>query len=254
MPKFYVISDVHGFYNEMREALNNAGFDPNNEEHWLVSLGDEMDRGPDPEKVINYLMRLPRAIFVKGNHQQLMEDMCERRYAEKHDWSNGTMQSVLDLAPDAKTADEAFEVAYSKIKPFFDKTVNYLELKNHILVHAWIPLIDKDDLPPYYVLNRHFEFNPDWRNASDYEWDDARWGNPFMFAEQGFLPDKTLVFGHWHCSEGWAIAEDRNVFGEDAKFDPFYGNGFIAIDACTAHSGKVNCIVIEDDFMESDVD
>ena len=85
MPKFYIVSDIHGFYDELREALGNAGFDPNDENSWLVSLGDEMDRGPSPEKVINYLMSLPRAIFVKGNHQSLMEDMCTRKYAEKYD-------------------------------------------------------------------------------------------------------------------------------------------------------------------------
>ena len=27
---------------------------------------------------------------------------------------------------------------------------------------------------------------------------------------------------------------------------PYYGHGIIAIDACTAFSGKVNCLVIED--------
>ena len=57
------------------------------------------------------------------------------------------------------------------------------------------------------------------------------------------------MVGHWHCSEGWAIAEDRSVFGENAKFDPFYGDGFIAIDACVAHSGKINCVVLEDEFF-----
>jgi hypothetical protein len=63
------------------------------------------------------------------------------------------------------------------------------------------------------------------------------------------LPDKTLVFGHWHCSKGWAKKEHRSQFDDDAKFDPFYGDGFIAIDACTAHTGKVNCIVIDDEFL-----
>lgn len=35
-------------------------------------------------------------------------------------------------------------------------------------------------------------------------------------------------------------------FGEDADFSPYYGPGIIAIDACTAFSGKSNCLVIED--------
>jgi hypothetical protein len=64
------------------------------------------------------------------------------------------------------------------------------------------------------------------------------------------LPDKTVVFGHWHCSTGWAKAEGCSEFDEDAKFEPYYGDGFIAIDACTAHSGKVNVLVLEDEFLE----
>ena len=35
-------------------------------------------------------------------------------------------------------------------------------------------------------------------------------------------------------------------FGEDADFTPYYGNGIIALDACTARSKMVNVIVVED--------
>lgn len=30
MPKFYICSDIHGFYDEFREALGKSGFDENN--------------------------------------------------------------------------------------------------------------------------------------------------------------------------------------------------------------------------------
>jgi hypothetical protein len=112
-------------------------------------------------------------------------------------------------------------------------------------------LTSKDGLPSYYTRNRQFAFRPDWREVSEEEWQDSRWGNRFELAEQGLLPDKTVVFGHWHCSTGWAKAEGCSEFGDDAKFEPYYGDGFIAIDACTAHSGKVNVLVIEDEFMEA---
>jgi hypothetical protein len=58
-----------------------------------------------------------------------------------------------------------------------------------------------------------------------------------------------VVFGHWHCSTGWARAEGFSEFGPDAKFEPYYGDGFIIIDACTAHSGKCNVVVLEDEFL-----
>ena len=245
MAKFYIISDVHGYYNEMRQALNEAGFDHNDENSWLVSLGDELDRGPMPEEVINYLMSLPRAIFVKGNHQWLMEEMLRRGYPLKHDWSNMTMDSVLRLAPNAKTADAAFVIAYEKIKPFFDRTVDYVELRDHILVHSFVPLKNLDGLPGYYIRNRKFETDPDWRHAHANDWNDARWGTPFELAKQGFLPDKTLVFGHWSTYD----QRPRDYEGDDL-FDPIYGDGYIGIDAATALSGKVNVLVLEDEFLE----
>lgn len=229
----------------MRTALDEAGFDPNDENSWLISLGDEMDRGPDPESVINYIMSLPRAIWVRGNHQSLMEDLITRGYPCQHDWHNGTMQSVLSLAPNARLQSEAFTIAYEKTKPFFDKAVNYLELKNHIFVHSFIPLKSLDGLPKYYTKNRKFEFDPDWRHAHASEWEEARWGNPFQLAKDGFLPDKTLVFGHW----GVYDQRPRDYEGEDL-FDIIYGDGYIGIDATTALSGQVNVLVLEDEFLE----
>lgn len=253
MPKFFVVSDVHGFYFEMLDALENAGFDPNNENHWLISCGDNFDRGPCPEDVMTYLKLLPRKILVSGNHEDLLMECINRGYALSHDQSNGTMQTIIDLAPNAYPFHVACAVAEERVKDFLDSMVNYFETKNYIFVHSWVPLNCDDDLLPYYVINRKFSKMEDWREANDVQWEDARWGNPFILAEQGLLPDKTLVFGHWHCSEGWAIAENRSNFGDDAKFEPFHGDGFIAIDSCVAHSGKVNCLVIEDEFLEDDM-
>lgn len=33
----------------------------------------------------------------------------------------------------------------------------------------------------------------------------------------------------------------------DADFSSYYGKGVIALDACTAYSGQVNCIILEDE-------
>lgn len=253
MAKFYVISDIHGFYDEMIKALDEAGFDPNNEDSWLIVCGDTLDRGRQPRQVMNYLMSLPRKVLVKGNHEDLIMDCIAREYPQGHDWSNGTAQTIIDLDLSASVFEEACMTIYPKMSKFVDSMVNYFETQNYIFVHAWVPLNCDSNLPPYYTRNRKYTKMENWREAHATQWEDARWGNPFVFAEQGLQPDKTIVVGHWHCSEGWAIAEDRDVFGEDAKFDPFYGDGFIAIDACVAHSGKVNCIVIEDDFLESDM-
>lgn len=250
MPKLFVCSDIHGFYNEMVEALDKAGFDSKNENHWLVVAGDNFDRGPDPTNVMKFLMELPRKILIRGNHEQLLEELCERGHPYNYDNSNGTTRTVWKLGW-FDDFQECCGVALNRVKPFFDKMVNYFETKNYIFVHSWIPVINKDGLPAHYTRGRQFEWNPDWRHAHFSDWEEARWGAPFDMAEKGFnQTGKTIVFGHWHCSTGWAKSEGCSEFGEDAKFDPYYGDGFISIDACTAHSGKVNVIILEDEFLE----
>ena len=244
------MSDIHGFYDEMKLALDEAGFDPNNKDHWIITCGDHFDRGSKPKEVLQYLKNTPRTILVKGNHEQLLMDCVDRGYWHSYDWHNGTAQTICDLAPSAPTFDIACRTAYWKVKDLMDIMVDYFETKNYIFVHSWVPLISKDSLPAYYTRNRQFEFRDDWREASAKEWMDARWGNPFEMAERGLLPDKTIVFGHWATEHKWAEVEGRQDFDKNAKFEPYYGDGYIGIDGTTAYSKRVNVIVLEDEFLE----
>lgn len=250
--KYFVISDIHGFYKEMQIALKEAGFDKDNPEHCLICCGDYLDRGPDPRAVIDYVLSLKNKVLIKGNHETLIRDCINRSEYFFHDIRNGTYQTVIDLAGVQKTAP--FHTACTIADPIFSRLekelVNYYETENYIFVHSWIPVISNLHSMPWHThfdeeLNP-FSFNADWRDAHQKEWDNAMWGNPFDMVKRELLPKKTVVFGHWHCSTGWAKIENRSEFDEDAKFDPFYGDGFIAIDACTAHTGKCNVIVIED--------
>ena len=254
MPKFFVCSDIHSFYTPLRKALDKAGFDINNPNHWLISCGDAFDRGYESEETLHFLMSLERKILIKGNHDQLLDDLCMREFSSSYDFSNGTTRTVNDIggAGEGYAFDKCCKNTWNKMAAYRASLVNYFETKNYIFVHSWIPTINHDGLSAYYTRGRSFEFNPNWRQASQQEWDDAMWGNPFDMAERGLMPNKTVVFGHWHSSTGWAKVEGRSEFGKDAKFDPYYGNGFIAIDACTAHSGKCNVVVIEDEFLEDD--
>jgi hypothetical protein len=251
--KFFVLSDIHGFYDEMIKALNEAGFDPDNEEHWLITCGDHFDRGEQPLQVMEYLQGLKRKTLVRGNHEYLLEDCCHRGYYEMYDHSNGTLGTILRLGRGdlGNTFEECCKKTLNVTREFRNSMVNYFETKNYIFVHSWIPLRCKDNLPMHYTKNRKFEFDPDWRNANDGDWETARWGNPFEMAANGFLPDKTIVFGHWHTSYGHSIKNGTfSEWGKDADFSPYYGEGYIGIDACCGYTGKINVIVLEDEFLD----
>ena len=253
--KLFVTSDIHSYYNEFHKALDEAGFDPANPEHMLIVCGDCWDRGAQPKEVMDYLMNLDRCVLVKGNHEDLFEKLCRKAYPDSYDNSNGTLGTIIDLVKPTKhmafinACIEAERIA----KPFLDKMVNYYETKNYIFVHSFVPLKTLDDMPRHYTKGKVYEKMENWREAHNKDWEEARWGNPFQLALNGFLPDKCLVFGHWHTSwprhhYTWSD-EAEPEWGEDADFSPYYGNGYIGIDACTAYSGKVNVLVLEDDLL-----
>lgn len=256
MPKLFVISDVHGFYNEMKRALDDAGFDPENENHWLIGCGDYFDRGHQPAQVMRYLKGLPRKILVRGNHELLFKECCDRGFWLGHDLQNGTMNTICELGGEkyGHSFDECCVIAQQRVKLFFDSMVNYFETEHYIFVHSFIPLKNLDGLPMYYTRNRKFEFNPDWRNAYASEWEAATWGNPFDLATKGFLPDKTLVFGHFHTSWPRYQYYNKPEWGDNADFSIYYGDGYIGIDACTAYSKKLNVLTIEDNFIAKPID
>lgn len=236
MPKFYVISDVHGFYNEMREALDKAGFDPNDENSWLISCGDVWDRGKQPLDVMNYLMSLPRVILIKGNHSQLFKDCCERGCPYMNDYSNGTVETICELGGEkyGRSFQECCIVAEQVTKRFLDKEINYFETKHYVFCHSWVPVNCGD-----------------WRTAHQREWDEAMWVNPLQMAIGGATIAKTICSGHWHSSAGWAMEKGLPEFGDGACFEPYYyKDKLIMLDACTAYSHKVNVLVLEDEFME----
>lgn len=250
--RLYCVSDIHSYFTEFKKALDEAGFDPNNEEHLLVVCGDAFDRGGESEEVLHFLMSLERKILIKGNHDILLEDLCMREFPYSYDFSNGTSRTVNDIggAGEGNPFDKCCENTWNRTAAYRASLVNYFETKNYIFVHSWIPLKCLDDLPKHYVKNRRFEYDPDWRKADKNSWEQAMWGNPFEMDARGFnQTGKTIVFGHWHTSWPRAYYEGKPEFEEGADFSPYFGVRIIGLDACTAHTRKVNVVVLVDDLL-----
>ncbi len=252
--KLFCCSDIHSYYEPLIEALNAAGFDPNNEDHYLLVCGDCFDRGPDSGLLLHYLMSLDRKILVKGNHDLLLDECCKREFPYRHDISNGTKRTIDDIggAGEGYPFDTCCQRTWNKTAAYRNLLVNYFETENYIFVHSWIPtkIHYEGDGKPWYINGKAHSYNEDWRDATEMEWEEAMWGNPFEMGEQGLnKTGKTIVFGHWHCSRGWAKAEGRSEFDVDAKFEPYVGDDFIAIDTCTAYTKRVNVLVLEDTFL-----
>lgn len=242
--KYFVTSDIHSFFDPFFKALKEAGFEENNSEHTLITLGDNLDRGSQSNEVLDYIMSLERVILIKGNHDVLLDDCCKRGYWYNADKSNGTLRTILDLSGiDITRFKMACDLTQDKLKEYKSKLINYYETEHYIFVHSWIPFIN------HYG---EFSFNEDWRYASQKDWEEeAMWINPFLMGQKGLnKTGKTIVFGHWHTSAGWYYDDCRNrrEFGEGSIWEPYINKeqGIIGIDRCTAYTGECNVIVLED--------
>lgn len=258
MKKYFVVSDVHSFYRELRDALEKAGFDERNPNHIFVSCGDLMDRGPSPLNCLVFVNSLPddRKILIRGNHEDLIEECISRKDFLPHDYHNGTAITVADLGYECATIlrTDVFSAVKNNVeyKKYMSSLVDYAEIGDYIFVHGWIPC-NRDDHNPYHTRNITYTFDGNWKDG---DWNTARWINGMDAWHQGIKIDgKTIVCGHWHSSYGNSKfhndgMEFPNYRSTDPKhryanFNPFIDDGIIALDACTAESRQVNCYTFE---------
>lgn len=256
--KYYVTADVHGYFTEFKTVLAEQGFFEDTEPHKLVICGDLFDRGVEALQLQEFILeRLSKnqVILIRGSHEDLTLDLLHdwscNSYLHRHHHLNGTVDTICQLTgfSEREVFTKPNEVGKAfllnpLIQTIIPAMVDYFETEHYIFVHGWIPCT------PISVSSTEKEYVsiPEWRNAGKELWDKARWINGMEAARAGIIePGKTIVCGHWHCSFGHSRYEhDGSEFEINANFSPYYADGIIALDACTALSGKVNCIVIED--------
>ena len=262
--KYYIVSDVHGYLTLLKSALQEAGFFKETEPCKLVVCGDLLDRGGEARELIDLMTMLKnedKLIYVLGNHEELLVDCLqdisrggafEIASGMSHHYTNGTWDTLLQISE--MTEQEAYKNYYELIRRVKGSTfyrellpscVDHYETENYIFVHGWLPCTTEK-----VEWNRvKHTYDPEWRTADRDARRRSRWSNGMDMAcrENIIEKGKTVVCGHWHASYGHARFEGRgSEWGADADFSPFYAEGIIAIDACTAVSQRVNCIVVED--------
>lgn len=259
--KLFVVADVHGFYDQMKTALDAAGFDPANEDHMLISCGDAIDRGPRPNEVIKYFVNLPRKILIKGNHEDLLDNLMNNPWGPyPNDHTNGTYGTLVELASKHHKVNYGTKISKSyaaymewedlakfakaekTYKEYKKLLVDYAEIGDYIFVHGWIPCFHKKDLNEGKWVNM-YKYDANWRDALPSVWEKARWfhgGECCM--QEIFEPNKKIVCGHIHAAWWHTVYEDK---GHYADHSIYQDKNVIALDGCTALSKKVNVLVLE---------
>lgn len=265
MKKYFVTSDVHGYYDILMNELKKCGWEQNNPDHIFISCGDLLDRGSQPKECLQFVNNLPddRKLLIRGNHEILLFDAIKRGGFCTHDYSNGTAHTVYYLNnDDGKETSLAKNYAYlvnvyesEDWKNYFYDTVPFalLSMKNkkYVFVHGWLP----NYLTGKGSWNKLVDLTNNMENLSIKDWEhEAMWANGMLNWKRGRLVDEDaiVVCGHFHTSWGHTHLHNTGIEFNDfdptdpeQHFEPFIDKGIIALDACCAWSHKLNVYVIE---------
>lgn len=259
--KYFVFSDVHGEYDALMQSLQEAGYESDNPQHQLISIGDAFDRGPHSKKIYNFL-RQNNAICVKGNHDGFFEEYLEKGMDGEfvlfnilHNGLGDTIHSFTGLDNklfDVKTVDRARVNVDPNVLSWLRKMPLYYETEHFIFCHAGLDpnLPDWHDTDKEYMIwdikDSHLPINSTRKIVMI--------GHHHAFrvkqnAEQvGLKPAKleNIRVRETDPTNGNVSDTPIKFYGNTDEHSPYcYGNK-IAIDGCVNLTKKVNVVVFED--------
>lgn len=211
----YVMSDLHGCYDEFIQMLELINFNSSDE---LYILGDIFDRGPEPLKILDYVVANKNITLLKGNHEKMYEEYYESGDASLWYYNGGQTTHNNLMKKDYIYLDNLYK--YIKRLPIV-KVVD-----KFILVHAglYFPK-DFDCLKLEEFLNQEEDVCL---------WDRSNIGNEKQYK------DYTIICGH-------TPVQVINNSNDDVKIKKAYGTLYIDCGCCFKQAnGKLACLRLDD--------
>lgn len=222
----YVMSDIHGMYDKYKEMLEIINF---TEDDVLYVLGDIVDRGNQPIKILQDMMLRPNVIPICGNHEvmaveclswickEITEDFLhnldESKLTKLSDWiNNGAYQTIQEFK---KVSPEERENIIHYIMDFSAYEELSINGKEYLLVHAGLDNYRSERELDDYTIDELVWTRPDW--------DIPYFNDTHKFVIVGHTPTMLIT----------------------GKPEIFYENRFIAIDcgACF-ENGLLACLCL----------
>lgn len=226
----YVISDIHGEYKKYKKMLELIKL---RDEDELFVLGDVIDRGPEPVKILRDMCCRYNVFPIMGNHEHLAEyllkKLCTEITEENYDsldketlelirvWLENGGQSTIDGMKELSMEER------QNIIEYFEEFTCYEEIEvngnKFVLVHGGFD-----------------NFSPDKR-LSDYDPISFLYGR--VDYTKVYYKDKYLVTGH----------VPTGLISPEYSGKIIQMNNHIAIDCGACFDKPLGCIRL-DDFKE----
>ena len=202
MERIFAVGDIHGCLDKLVSVMGVIDIDFANDT--LVFIGDYIDRGPSSKEVVDYLIDLgkrgPSVIFLKGNHELMLEEYLSGADVATFLYNGGgaTLESYMKAA--GMRAQNPIPREHLE---FFDSLRLYYETDEYIFVHG--------GLKPNIPLEEQEEFHMLWIREE--------------FISSDFDFGKRVIFGHTPFREPLIL---HNKIGIDTG--AVYGNKLTALE------------------------
>lgn len=234
--KYFVISDIHAYYNAMITALNNAGYNKENPNHHLLVLGDLFDRGNQAVEVLEYLYPLTmeeKATVILGNHDSFLLDFLGGDYQKagfniRYNGFGKTLRQLSGKTPNDSNYEKIHNIIdnrFPDLHNWLNQFPYYLEIGDYVFVHGGI---DGSKL--------------DWRTMSSRH--DFIWSREINLPN---IPEKTVVAGHHRVATIRINTSNYELLflHSPEYFDILREEGKILIDRFVEVSEEINVLVLD---------
>ena len=208
--KIFVVGDIHGCLGMLNRLLEKIPWRPGKDT--LIFVGDYIDRGKDPKKVVDRIVGLqknfPHIHCLKGNHEGMLLDYLHGVNRDLYLANQGytTLRSYSTVS-----GGSAEDGILPEHREFFRSLKPYLEICDYYFVHA--------GFRPKTAVHCQSE-------------EDLLWiREPFISSSYDF--GKKVIFGHTPFAE------------------PLIMKNKIGIDTGAVYGNKLTCIELPDERLYS---
>ena len=170
----YIMSDLHGCFDEFKKMLELIHFSEDDE---LYIIGDIIDRGPEPIPLLQYIMNQKNIHVIMGNHEDMMINAIKSRSYDLWFYNGGEITNKQFKKLKSKKQNEI--LSYLSSLPLMKELS--ISGEDYILLHGGPGLFFKVD----YEANKI---------TKDVLWE--RFDSLNKEEAEAIFPGKNFIVGH----------------------------------------------------------